>query len=99
MKIQIMGGKITENLGFKLVFPRNGTKKFSCPGVPLSRDKGRSKCPGTNPSVPGCPGTKSPEKRRSKTGKGCSKTGKGRSKAGKGHSKKGKEVLKQERTF
>ena len=29
-----------------------GTKKFSCPGVPLSRDKGRSKCPGTNSSVP-----------------------------------------------
>ena len=36
------------------------TKEFSCPGVPLSRDKGRSKCPGTNPSVPGRPGTKSP---------------------------------------
>ena len=36
-----------------------GTKKISCPVVPLSRDKGRSKCPGTNPSVPGRPGTKS----------------------------------------
>ena len=35
-----------------------GTKKNSCPGVPLSRDKGRSKCPGTNSSVPGRPRTK-----------------------------------------
>ena len=35
-----------------------GTKKNSCPGVPLSRDKGRSKCPGTNSSVPGRPGKK-----------------------------------------
>ena len=34
------------------------TKKISCPAVPLSRDKGRSKCPGTNSSVPGRPGTK-----------------------------------------
>merc|ERR1711997_1414207 len=34
------------------------TKKNSCPGVPLSRDKGRSKCPGTNSSVPARPGTK-----------------------------------------
>ena len=34
-----------------------GTKK-SCPGVPLSRDKGRSKCPGTKTSVPGRPRTK-----------------------------------------
>ena len=54
----------------EVVFPRDkpgqdvplslcpGTKKFSCPGVPLSRDKGRSKCPGTNSSVPGRPGTK-----------------------------------------
>jgi hypothetical protein len=39
-----------------------GTKKFSCPGVPLSRDKGRSKNPGTNYSVPGHPGTKISEK-------------------------------------
>ena len=38
------------------------TKKFSCPGVPLSRDKGRSKCPRTNSSVPGHPGIKSPPK-------------------------------------
>ena len=37
---------------------RPGTKKNSCPGVPLSRDKGRSKCPGTNSSVPARPGTK-----------------------------------------
>ena len=29
-----------------------------CPGVPLSQDKGRSKCPGTNPSVSGRPVTK-----------------------------------------
>merc|ERR1712051_524714 len=35
-----------------------GTKKKSCPGVPLSRDKGRSKRPGTNSSVPARPGTK-----------------------------------------
>ena len=34
------------------------TKKFSCPGVPLSRDKSRSKRPGTNSSVPARPGTK-----------------------------------------
>ena len=34
------------------------TKNISCPGVPLSRNKGRSKCPGTNSSVPGRPGTK-----------------------------------------
>ena len=48
-------------------FPQDGTsrcpfvpgqKKNSCPGVPLSRDKGRSKCPGTNSSVPARPGTK-----------------------------------------
>ena len=25
-----------------------GTKRFSCPVVPLSRDKGKSKCPGTS---------------------------------------------------
>ena len=37
---------------------RLGTKKFSCSGVPLSRDKGRSKNPGTNSSLPGRPGTK-----------------------------------------
>ena len=35
-----------------------GTKQNSCPGVPLSRDKGRSKNPGTNSYVPGRPGTK-----------------------------------------
>ena len=33
-------------------------QKKSCPSVPLSRDKGRSKNPGTNSSVPGRPGTK-----------------------------------------
>ena len=52
---------------FKLGFPRDGTSRcpfvpgqghFPCPGVPLSRDKGKSKCPGTNSSVPGRPGTK-----------------------------------------
>ena len=32
-----------------------GTKIFPCPAVPLSRDKGRSKNPGTNSSVQGCP--------------------------------------------
>ena len=35
-----------------------GTKKFLCPDVYLSRDKGRSKNPETNSSVPGRPGTK-----------------------------------------
>jgi hypothetical protein len=39
-----------------------GTKKFSCPGVPLSREKGMSKNPRTNYSVPGRPGTKFSEK-------------------------------------
>ena len=34
---------------------QNGTGR---PVVPLSRDKGRSKCPGTNSSVPSRPGTK-----------------------------------------
>ena len=59
-----------EFFGFKvsiLGFPRDGTSRcpfvpgqghFPCPGVPLSRDKGMSKCPGTNSSVPGRPGTK-----------------------------------------
>ena len=32
-----------------------GQEHFPCPVVPLSRDKGRSKCPGTKPSVPGRP--------------------------------------------
>ena len=35
-----------------------GTKKISCPGVPLSRDNGRSKCPGTKSSVSRRPWTK-----------------------------------------
>jgi hypothetical protein len=61
-----------------------GTKKFSCPGVPLSQD-----VPGQNHL------TKKPQK----TGKRRSKTGKGRSKTGKGRSKTEKKVLKQERTF
>ena len=34
-------------------------KKFPCPAVPLFLDKSSSKNPGTNSSVPGCPGTKS----------------------------------------
>ena len=38
---------------FMVAFPRDGTKNFFCPSVPLSRDKGRSKNPGTNSSVPG----------------------------------------------
>ena len=46
-----------------------GTKIFSCPGVPLSRDKGSSKCPGTSTSVPGRPGTKSLSQKKQKTGK------------------------------
>ena len=36
-----------------------GLKKFPCPPVPLFRDKRSSKTPGTNSSVPGCPGKKS----------------------------------------
>ena len=36
-----------------LALPRDGTKKFSCPGVPLPQDKGRNKNPGTNSSVSG----------------------------------------------
>ena len=48
------------------VVPLSRDKKNSCPGVPLSRDKGRSKCPGTNSSVPGHPGTKSPPKNQEK---------------------------------
>ena len=38
---------------FIVAFPWDRTKKFSFPGVPLSRDKGRSKNLGTNSSVPG----------------------------------------------
>ena len=57
---------LQNTLHCKLVFPRDGTsrcpfvpgQKNSYPGVPLSRDKGRSKCPGTNSSVPARPGTK-----------------------------------------
>ena len=36
--------------------PSRVPSRVGRPGVPLSRDKGRSKCPGTNPSVPGRPG-------------------------------------------
>ena len=59
---------------FEVVFPRDrtswdkdgtsrcllvpGQRHFPCPAVPLSQDKGRSKCPRTNSSVPGRPGTK-----------------------------------------
>ena len=35
------------------VIPLSRDKKNCCPSVPLSWDKGRSKCPGTNSSVPG----------------------------------------------
>ena len=71
-------------------------QKKSCPGVPLSRDKGRSKNPGTNSSVPGRPRTKSLTKKHQKKGKGHSKRRKGCSKSGQVHSKTGKDVLKQE---
>ena len=52
----------------EVAFPRDGTSRcpfvpgqghYLRPIVPLSRDKGQSKCPGTNSSVPGRPGTKS----------------------------------------
>ena len=83
-----------------------GTKKNSCPGVPLSRDKGRSKCPGTNSSVPSRPGTKSLAQKNTKTGKGRSKTGKDVPKHEKDVTKQEKDipkqekvVLKQKRTF
>ena len=63
------------------------TKVFPCPVVPLSQDKGKSKNPGTNFSVPGRQGQNHfPQK----TGKGCSETGKGCSKTGKVHSKQEK---------
>ena len=74
-----------------------GTKKNSCPGVPLSRDKGRSKCPGTNSSVPSRPGTKSLAQKNTKTGKGRSKTGKDVPKQEKDVPKQEKDVPKQEK--
>ena len=40
------------------VVPLSRDKKKSCPGVSLSRDKGRSKCPGTISSFPARPETK-----------------------------------------
>ena len=73
-----------------------GTKKISCPGVPLSRDKGRSKCPGTNSSVPGRPGTKSPPKNQEKD---VLKQKKGVLKQENDVLKQEKDVLKQERKF
>ena len=36
---------------YVLGFPRDGTKKFPCPAVPMSRDKSSSKNSGTNSSV------------------------------------------------
>ena len=44
---------------FILAFPRDvlGQAGTGRPAVPLSRDKGWSKCPGTNSSVPGRPRT------------------------------------------
>ena len=59
-------------MNLKVAFPRDGTFRcpfvpgqghFPCPGVPLSRDKGKIKCPGTNSSVPVRPGTKLGENR------------------------------------
>ena len=73
-----------------------GTKNFSCPGVPLSRDKGRSKCPGTNSSVPGRPGAKSPPKNQEKD---VLKQKKGVLKQENDVLKQEKDVLKQERKF
>ena len=73
-----------------------GTKKFPCPGVPLSREKGRSKCPGTNPSVPGrpwTPWTKSPSKKNKK------KQENNVLKQEKDVLKQKKDVLKQEKNY
>ena len=73
-----------------------GQKSFGCPGVPLSRDKVRSKCPGTNSSVPGRPGTKSPPKNQEKD---VLKQKKGVLKQENDVLKQEKDVLKQERKF
>ena len=60
------------------------TKICPCPVVPLSRDKGRRKNPGTNSSVLGRPNN-FPHKNQ--------KTGKGHSKTAKGCSKREKDVI------
>ena len=73
-----------------------GQKSFACPAVPLSRDKGRSKCPGTNSSVPGRPGTKSPPINQEKDGQ---KQKKGVLKQENDVLKQEKDVLKQEKKF
>ena len=69
------------------MFPRDGMsrdkKNF------LSRDKGRSKCPGTNSSVPGRPGTNSTPKNQEKDVL----------KQENDVLKQEKDVLKQERVF
>ena len=65
---------------WSLGFPRDGTsccpfvpgQKYSL--VPLSRDKGRSKNPGTNSSVPGRPGTKWIKKFQKKDQISCFRT-------------------------
>jgi hypothetical protein len=65
----------------------------------LSRDKGRSKNPGTKSSVPGCPGTKSlSQKIHKKQEKDVLKQEKEVLKQERS-SKTGKDVLKQEKMF
>ena len=73
---------------FLLGFPRDvpGQSWTGRPVVPLSQDKGRSKNPGTNFSVPGRPGTKSLSPQKNK-------------KQEKDVLKQEKDVLKQERMF
>ena len=66
---------------------------FQVPGVPLSWDKGRSKNPGTNSTVPGRPGTKSLSQKQLK------KQEKDVPKQKKDVLKQEKDVLKQKRTF
>ena len=66
---------------------------FQVPGVPLSWDKGRSKNPGTNSTVPGRPGTKSLSQKQHK------KQEKDVPKQKKDVLKQEKDVLKQKRTF
>ena len=51
-----------------------GQRHFPCPAVPLSWDKGRSKCPGTNSSVLGRPKTKLLSQKNIKNRKCCSLT-------------------------
>ena len=83
------------------MFPQDGTSRGTSrdkPGwdVLLSQDKGRSKCPGTNSSVPGRPGTKSPPKNQEKD---VLKQKKGVLKQENDVLKQEKDVLKQERKF